>query len=60
MMNKLTSLPFIERNRDEVLIHRYGGIPFIRVYPVEALDAMKTFEVRSDDLFLITYPKAGP
>ncbi|XP_072025010.1 sulfotransferase 1A2-like [Amphiura filiformis] len=59
MISKLTSLPVVPRSEDEDLLHRYKGVPYIRTFPMEALECMETFEVRSDDLFLITYPKAG-
>ncbi|XP_072027774.1 sulfotransferase 1A1-like [Amphiura filiformis] len=59
MISKLKSLPVVPRNEDEDLLHRYKGVPYIRTYPMEALKYIETFEVRPDDLFLITYPKAG-
>ena len=59
MTTKLASLPILPRKEGEELLHRYKGVPYIRNFPIEALEAMNTFKVRSDDLFLITYPKAG-
>ena len=59
MISKLGMVPFHPRKDDENLLHRYNGTPYVRSYPIDALEAMKDFEVREDDLFLITYPKAG-
>ena len=59
MISKLGTVPFHSRKEDENLLHRYNGIPYTRTYPIDALEAMKDFEVREDDLFLITYAKAG-
>ena len=39
--------------------HVYEGILFFGYSPPDVLDAVKEFEVRDDDVFLATYPKAG-
>ncbi|XP_046365306.2 sulfotransferase 1C4-like [Haliotis rufescens] len=39
--------------------HVYDGILFFGYTPPDILDAVKDFEVRDDDVFIITYPKAG-
>ena len=39
--------------------HVYEGILFFGYTPPDILDAVKEFEVRDDDVFLATYPKAG-
>ncbi|XP_071954183.1 uncharacterized protein [Antedon mediterranea] len=40
--------------------YHYKGIKFhTMVFPVGNLDAMPTFEVRPDDIFLVTYAKCG-
>ena len=35
------------------------GIHVAWVTPPSTLEAMKTFEVREDDIFIVTYPKSG-
>ena len=32
---------------------------FLKVIPASSLKEIKTFEVRPDDIYLISYPKAG-
>lgn len=39
--------------------HLYNGILFFGFSPPETLDAVKEFKVRDDDVFIVTYPKAG-
>ena len=39
--------------------HVYEGILFFGFTPPDILDAVREFEVRDDDVFLATYPKAG-
>ena len=39
--------------------HVYEGILFFGFSPPDILDQVKEFEVRDDDVFLATYPKAG-
>ena len=39
--------------------HVYEGVLFFGYTPPDILDAVKEFEVRDDDIFLATYPKAG-
>ncbi|KAK0060957.1 sulfotransferase 1A1, partial [Biomphalaria pfeifferi] len=38
--------------------HVYDGVLFFGYSPPETLDMVKTFHVREDDVFLVTYPKA--
>lgn len=35
------------------------GVHVAWVTPPSTLEAMKTFEVREDDIFIVTYPKSG-
>ncbi|XP_006825891.1 sulfotransferase 1C2-like [Saccoglossus kowalevskii] len=37
----------------------YGGRRYPKLVTEAVFDAMKTFEVRDDDIWLLTYPKAG-
>ncbi|RUS81151.1 hypothetical protein EGW08_011092 [Elysia chlorotica] len=39
--------------------HLYHGVLFFGFSPPETLDAVRDFQVKSDDVFLVTYPKAG-
>ncbi|XP_070558505.1 sulfotransferase 1C4-like [Ptychodera flava] len=40
--------------------HYYDGVLFYeRLFPASALDAVKEFKVRKDDLYVLTYPKSG-
>ncbi|XP_072050084.1 sulfotransferase 1B1-like [Amphiura filiformis] len=40
-------------------LHVYDGITFPRIVKASSLDAMKTWQVREDDIFIVTYPKSG-
>ena len=37
----------------------YKGVRYPRLVTEKVFDAMKTLEVRQDDIWLLTYPKAG-
>ncbi|XP_072050078.1 sulfotransferase 1B1-like [Amphiura filiformis] len=39
--------------------HVYDGITFPPLVKASNLDAMKTWQVREDDIFVVTYPKSG-
>ena len=39
--------------------HVYKDILFFGYTPPDVLDNVKEFEVRDDDVFIATYPKAG-
>ncbi|XP_029648302.1 sulfotransferase 1C4-like [Octopus sinensis] len=39
--------------------HVYEGVLFFEYSPPEVLDRVKDFNVRDDDVFIVTYPKAG-
>ncbi|XP_072029897.1 sulfotransferase 1A1-like [Amphiura filiformis] len=56
---KFLSLPMIIPKEDEEITHYYEGVKFLKVMPASALKEIRTFEVRSDDIYLISYPKAG-
>lgn len=39
--------------------HEYNGIMYPNVVLDSSIDRMKTFQVREDDIWIVTYPKAG-
>ncbi|XP_078614176.1 amine sulfotransferase-like [Branchiostoma floridae x Branchiostoma japonicum] len=39
--------------------HVYEGILYTNWMPMESLEAMKTFEIRDDDVVIVSYPKSG-
>ena len=39
--------------------HVYDGVLFFEYSPPDILDRVKKFQVRDDDVFIVTYPKAG-
>ncbi|KAJ8031411.1 Sulfotransferase 1C2A [Holothuria leucospilota] len=39
--------------------HKYKGYTFTAMQTPENLDALQTFGVRDDDVYLVTYPKSG-
>ena len=42
------------------MTYKYRGVNFQpMLVPVENLKAMETFQVRDDDIFVLTYPKCG-
>ena len=40
-------------------VHRLDGVNHSWIMPRANFDALKTFEVRDDDVYMITYPKSG-
>ena len=56
---KFQALPAYFPSADDELMHTYEGILFLKVVPASSLEEIKHFEVREDDLFLVSYPKAG-
>ncbi|XP_072020031.1 sulfotransferase 1E1-like [Amphiura filiformis] len=55
----LAALPRIPSKPEDRERHEYHGYLFPKDMTPEVLDALKTWEVREDDVFLITFPKAG-
>ena len=39
--------------------HMYEGLPYMSINTPEALQNVKDFRFRNDDVLLVTYPKAG-
>ncbi|XP_072037926.1 sulfotransferase 1C2-like [Amphiura filiformis] len=56
---QVTELPQIQPTEDEELTYTYEGTRLLKVSPESTMNDMKTFQVREDDLYLISYPKAG-
>ena len=44
---------------EKVGSHNYDGIKFPWLVPRSNLEALKTFEVRDDDIFVVTFPRSG-
>ncbi|XP_071949953.1 sulfotransferase 1E1-like [Antedon mediterranea] len=40
-------------------LHVYDGVPYPWFVHASTLEAMKTFEVRNDDVYVISFPKSG-
>ncbi|XP_072019020.1 sulfotransferase 1 family member D1-like [Amphiura filiformis] len=40
-------------------LHVYDGISFPPIVKASTLDALKTWQVREDDIFFVAYPKSG-
>ena len=57
--DRFLALPKVQPAEDDELTHVYEGIRFLKVMPASSIKDIKTFDVRSEDLFLISYPKAG-
>ena len=55
----MESLPAIEWKEGENFYHQYEGFYFERHTTKATLDLLKTWEVRDDDYFVLSYPKAG-
>ena len=53
------SLPRVEPEEGESLEYYYKGICVSRGIPKDVFEELEAFEVRKDDVYLITYPKAG-
>ncbi|XP_071802950.1 sulfotransferase 1E1-like isoform X2 [Asterias amurensis] len=56
---KVLTLPRIDPAEGENLEYFYKGVCVSKGVPKEVLIDLETFEVRNDDIFLITYPKSG-
>ena len=56
---QVAALPQILPEDNEELTYLYEGTRLLKVSPEQTMDDMKTFKVRDDDLYLISYPKAG-
>ena len=39
--------------------YTYEGMTMMKIFPAESLDKIKVFDYRDDDIFVVTYPKAG-
>ena len=39
--------------------HVYDGVPYAGVFPESALEGIKNFRFREDDVILVGYPKSG-
>ena len=39
--------------------YTYEGMTMMQYFPAESLDTIKDFDYRDDDIFVVTYPKAG-
>lgn len=56
---QVAALPQVLPEDDDELTYLYEGTRLLKVSPEQTMDDMKTFKVRDDDLYLISYPKAG-
>ena len=56
---QVAELPQIQPKDDEELTYVYQGTCLLKCSPKSTMDDMKTFQVRDDDLYLISYPKCG-
>ena len=56
---QVAELPQIQPKDDEELTYVYEGTCLLKCSPKSTMDDMKTFQVRDDDLYLISYPKCG-
>ncbi|XP_038045134.1 sulfotransferase 1C2-like [Patiria miniata] len=56
---KVLSLPRVEPEVGESLEYYHKGICVSRGVPKEVFVELESFEVRKDDIYLVTYPKAG-
>lgn len=56
---QVAALPQIQPKDNEELTYMYEGTRLLKCTPVKTMNDMKTFHVKKDDLYLISYPKAG-
>ena len=40
-------------------VHRLDGVNYMWIMPPSNFEALKTFQVRDDDVYVITFPKSG-
>lgn len=55
----LKALPRVPSTDEDRVRHEYQGYLFPKDLKPKVLEALKTWDVRDDDVFLITFPKAG-